>query len=133
MRSVSLTLCLFFFFLLCRVFVAAHGIFVAACGSFVEVHRLFVVMRGLLSSCGAQAPKHTGSVVAVRRLSCPAGCGILVPRPGMEPASPVLEGGFLTTGPPGKSHDFVSFSSHDWLCGCKHGVGRKLDLTKDCV
>ena len=43
------------------------------------------------------------SVVAVHRLSCPAACGILVPRPGIEPASPAQEGGFLTTGPPGKS------------------------------
>ena len=37
-----------------------------------------------------------------RRLSCPAACGILVPRPGIEPASPALKGGFFTTGPPGK-------------------------------
>ena len=29
-------------------------------------------------------------------------CGILVPGPGFEPASPALGGGFLTTGPPGK-------------------------------
>ena len=35
-------------------------------------------------------------------LSCSAACGILVLRPGIEPTSPVLEGGFLTTGPPGK-------------------------------
>ena len=27
----------------------------------------------------------------------------LIPRPGIEPLSPVLAGGFLTTGPPGKS------------------------------
>ena len=26
--------------------------------------------------------------------------GILIPRPGMEPVSPALEGGFLTTGSP---------------------------------
>ena len=31
------------------------------------------------------------------------GPGILVPRPGMEPTSPALGGGFLTPGPPGKS------------------------------
>ena len=37
------------------------------------------------SSCGTRAPEHTGSVVAVRQLSCPAACGILVPRPGIEP------------------------------------------------
>ena len=35
--------------------------------------------------------------------SCPTACGILVPRPRIEPASPALEGRFFTTGPPGKS------------------------------
>ena len=30
-------------------------------------------------------------------------CGVLVPWPGIEPVSPALQGGFLTTGPPGKS------------------------------
>ena len=50
-----------------------------------------------LSSCGV------GSVVAVRGLSCLATCGILVPPPGIGPTSPALEGGFLTTGPPGQS------------------------------
>ena len=36
-------------------------------------------------------------------LSCPEASGILVPRPGIKPESPALEGGFLTTEPPGKS------------------------------
>ena len=63
---------------------------------------VFVATCGLLSSCGAWAPELEGSVVAACGLSCPAACGILVPWPGIEPASP-LEGGFLTTGPPGKS------------------------------
>ena len=31
-------------------------------------------------------------------LSCSIACEILVPQPGMEPESRVLEGGFLTTG-----------------------------------
>ena len=57
----------------------------------------------LLSSCGARDPEHEGSVVVAYGLSCLAACGILVPRPGIEPASPALEGGFLTAGPPGKS------------------------------
>ena len=35
-------------------------------------------------------------------LGCPVACGILVSQPGIKPASPALEGGFLTTGPPGK-------------------------------
>ena len=39
----------------------------------------------------------------LQRLSCPKGYGIFVPWLGMELASPALEGGFLTTGPPGKS------------------------------
>ena len=66
----------------------------------------------------AQALEHVGSVCAVRRLSgcsswaslvvvhglsCPTACGILVPRPGIEPTSPALEGEFSTAGPPGKS------------------------------
>ena len=52
------------------------------------------------------------SVVTACGLSCPVACGILVPRPGIEPASPALEGGFLTTGPPGKSpgKEFFKFT-----------------------
>ena len=58
-----------------------------------------VVMHGL-SSCGSQALE--------RRLS---GCGTWawllcgmwdLPGPGLEPVSPALAGGFLTTAPPGK-------------------------------
>ena len=30
-------------------------------------------------------------------------CGILGPQSGIEPAPPTLEGGSLTTGPPGKT------------------------------
>ena len=71
------------------------------------------------SSCGMQVPECADSVVVVRRLSscsthglgCPVAHGILVPQPGIEPASSALEGGFffflegrfLTTGPQGKS------------------------------
>ena len=33
----------------------------------------------------------------------PEACGILAPRPGIEPTPPALEGEVLTTGPPGKS------------------------------
>ena len=48
------------------------------------------------------------SLVVVHGLSCPTACGILVPRPGIEPMPPVLEGGFSTTGPPGKSSMVVT-------------------------
>ena len=34
-------------------------------------------------------------------------CGILVPRPGIKPTPPALEGDALTTGPPGKSQDEI--------------------------
>ena len=43
------------------------------------------------------------SAVVSYRLSCPTASGILVPRPGIGPESPALAGGFLITGPPGKS------------------------------
>ena len=44
-----------------------------------------------------------GSLAVARELSCPGTCGIPIPRPGIKPRSPALEGGFLTTGSPGKS------------------------------
>ena len=46
---------------------------------------------------------HADSLVVVCRLSRPIACGILVPWPGIEPASSALQVGFLTTGPLGKS------------------------------
>ena len=63
-----------------------------------------MVASGL--SCGMRdlSLRHEGSVVAALGLSCPAACGILVPWLGIEPASPALEGGFLTTGPQGSPH-----------------------------
>ena len=61
-----------------------------------------------------------------RGLSYSIACEILVPQPGMEPESPVLEGGFWTTGPPDKSlepfilnlkdQDQVT-SFHEWDLG----------------
>ena len=61
--------------------------------------------RFSLSSCGARVPEQVGFVVCAMRalllrrvssvvvacgLSCPVACGILVPLPGIEPASPAL-------------------------------------------
>ena len=37
-------------------------------------------------------------------------CGILDPRPGLEPAPPALEGEVLTTGLPGKSQEHHFYS-----------------------
>ena len=61
--------------------------------------------------------------------------GILVPQPGIGPTSPALEGGFLTTGPPEKSHNgeflwYVNFNSirknmiHYPFCGPGTVAGR---------
>ena len=50
-----------------------------------------------------------GSVVAVSGLSHSTVCGILVTQPEMEPISLALQGGFLTTGTPGKSQDGAFF------------------------
>ena len=66
---------------------------------------LFLVALGLSCGtwdlhCSAQASL---SLVVVHELSCPTACGILVPRPVIEPASSALVGRFFTTGPSGKS------------------------------
>ena len=59
--------------------------------------------------------QYADSVVVVLGFSCSLACGILVPQAGIEPVFPTLEGGFLTTGPPGKTPikfyntDFCSF------------------------
>jgi len=61
-----------------------------------------------LSCCGTWVLERAGgSIVSVHGLSCPKTCGILVPHPGIEPMSLALEGGFYTTGPPGKSQFMV--------------------------
>ena len=48
-----------------------------------------------------------GLVVVVLELSCPRACGTSAPRTGIELESPAVQGRFLTTGPPGKSHAFT--------------------------
>ena len=59
-----------FFFWLCWIFIAVHGL-----------------------------------SLVIHWLSCPTAWGILVPQPQIKPVSSALEGGFLTTGLPGKSPD----------------------------
>ena len=78
------------------VFIAMHRLFVA--------HRLFCGHSTWAQSYGMRVLQlqYAGSLVVARRLSCPVVCGILVPRPGIEPTYPALEARFLTTGPPRK-------------------------------
>ena len=59
------------------------------------------------SRCGARAPEHTDLVDIALCLGCSAVCGILVTQPGIEPVSPALQNGFLTTGAPGKSQNIA--------------------------
>ena len=54
------------------------------------------------------------SVVVALRLSCSAACGILVPRPRLEPTSPALQGGFLITGLLGKSSEAIILTKNSW-------------------
>ena len=79
---------------------ASRGYFLAAaCGLLISVASL----RG--EACGEWALELAGSVVVARRLSCSEACGIFLDQ--RANPSPVLAGGFLTTGPPGKSSNKV--------------------------
>ena len=75
--------------------------------------------------CGAQALGHIGfssrgsQALEHKPSSCGTQAKLLhcvwdLPGPGIEPPSLALQGGFLTTGPPGKPPDQVYFLSH--LC-----------------
>ena len=64
-----------------------------------------------------EPPGNTDCLVAVCWLSYSEARGIPVPQPGIYPTSPPLQGGFLTTGPPGKSlpHCIFTPNSLHWL------------------
>ena len=42
-------------------------------------------------------------------------CGILAPRPGIEPTPPAWEGEVLTTGPPGKSPNVLFYKDIGYI------------------
>ena len=63
------------------------------CSFFFSLIFIYLAVSGLSCSRG----------IFVGVPSCSTACGILVPQPGTEPASPTSQGRFLTTGPPGKS------------------------------
>ena len=80
------------------LFVAVHGLLIAV-ASLVAEHGLQACS---LSSCGSQAPECRLSSRGARASLL---CGMWdLPGPGLEPVSPVLAGGFLTTAPPGKPY-----------------------------
>ena len=80
-----------------HLFIWPHQVLVSAL-------RLFIASYGIFH-CGAWSLWlwRVESVVAALGLSCSKACEILVPPQSIEPASPTLQGAFLTTEPPGKS------------------------------
>ena len=83
---------------------------------------LILAVPGLCCSARAfsSCSKWGYSLGVARGLNCSSACGILVPQPGTKPASPALEGRFLTTGPPREDSlhmllNQVSFANfHSW-------------------
>ena len=58
-------------------------------------------------------------LVAVLWLSCSVAGGVLVPKPGIKSEFPALEGRFLITEPPGKSHHMSLFQACFSILKCK--------------
>ena len=82
---------------------------------------LFIAVRGPLTIAASLVAEHR---LQTRRLSsCGSRAQLLrgmwdLPRPGLEPVSPALAGGFLTTAPPGKPSLFLltrSYAKH-FMC-----------------
>ena len=93
---------------------------------------------GLLSACFLlwgllllQSPvsRARASVVMVHRLSCPGAGGYF--RPEIKPMNPASSGGFLTTGPPGKSSPKNLKCSKNVLISMKKVKQKSLDLKGD--
>ena len=76
--------------------------------------------------------QHTGSLVAVHGLSCPAACEISVPQPWIKPVSSALEGKLLTTGTilSFKCHPFLTFLMKVKEESEKFGLKLKIQKTK---
>ena len=92
---------LFIYLWLCWVFISVRGLsLVAASGghSSLRCAGLSLLRPVPLRSTGS---RRAGSVVVAHRLSCSVACGIF-PDQDLNPVSPALAGGFLTTAPPGK-------------------------------
>ena len=79
------------------------GIQTPSCYFLKKFMYLLVLQHILVVARGALFLWREGSLAVVCRLSCPLAHGLLVSQPWIKPASPALEGRFLTTGPPGRS------------------------------
>lgn len=56
----------------------------------------------------------------VSGLSCSVACGVLAPQSEIKPACPELQGGFLSTGPRGKSRSLILGYSGEWVLCVAH-------------
>ena len=96
-----------FFFNFTYLFIAVLGLrfCVRAFSSCGKRGPLFIAVRGPLAIAASLVAEHR---LQTRRLSdCGSRAQLLrgmwdLPRPGLEPVSPALAGGFSTTAPPGK-------------------------------
>ena len=97
----------FTFFLIYFIFyLSAHWVFIAACSLSLAVESRgcpLVVVHSLLTVAASLIMEHG---LWGRPAQLPCGLWDL-PRPGIEPVSPALQGRFLTTGPPGKARLFL--------------------------
>ena len=85
---------------------------------FIWLHQVFIASHGIFS-CGSRTLYlwHVGLGVAAYGFSCSKVWGILVPWPGVEFMSSVLQSRFLTTRPPGKSQELSllrRWNRHTW-------------------
>ena len=92
------------------LFVAVHGLLI----EYLLLLRSTGSRRVGFSSCGSPALEH-------RLSSCGAWAYLLrcmwdLPGPGIEPVTPALAGGFLTTAPPGKPRDVIFGCSCQDVC-----------------
>ena len=122
------------YFWLPWVFAAPHGLSLGAASggcSLVAGSRLPQPWSSGSRVCWLQWLQHVDSAVVAHGLSCPHGTWNL-PRPGIEPVSPTLAGGFLTTRPPGKHKvGFLTFLLLEVLSVVKGGRETPVRLLKN--
>ena len=106
MESIGIMGLLLFFLIYFIFYLSAHWVFIAACSLSLAVESRgcpLVVVHSLLTVAASLIMEHG---LWGRPAQLPCGLWDL-PRPGIEPVSPALQGRFLTTGPPGKARLFL--------------------------
>ena len=140
-KALFIFFLILFIYLFIYLFLAELGLLLLRTG-FLQLQQAGATLRcvarashcGGFSCCGARALGTWASVVVARGLSscgswalqrrlssCGARAQLLrgmwdLPRAGLEPVSPALAGGFLTTAPPGKPS--VKLQNHFVVCVC---------------